>query len=58
MTRGICGLRVGATVWGRERATGTASCLWLLRESHIAKRTVLTSEKTDGVGERPRRMSS
>lgn len=59
MVRGIWGLRAGATLWGRERATGTASCLWLLWESHITKRTVLSSEKeTEGVGERPRRMSS
>lgn len=58
MVRGVQGLRAGATLWGRERVTGIASCLWLLWESHIAKRTVLNSEETDGVGERPRRMSS
>lgn len=55
----IWGLRAGATLWGGERVTGTASCLWLLWESHIAKRTVLNSEQeTDRVRERPRRISS
>lgn len=35
------------------------SCLCHCGESHIAKRTVLNSEKETGrVGERPRRMSS
>lgn len=56
--RGIRGLRARTASWGSGEANGH-SCLWLLWESHIAKRTVLNSEKeNDRVGERPRRMSS
>lgn len=41
------------------KGEGNRHSLWLLWESQITKRTVLSSEKeTEGVGERPRRMSS